>query len=283
MIGRSLWRAGRYSFIDHDGIEHAGYLAFLGLLSLFPFLVIFVTIAGWLGQMDVPVEFMSQFSTLLPGRVLETVAPRLEEIASGPPEGLLTVSVIGIIWTASSTVEGSRTILNRAYRVSTPPSYIWRRLMSVAQFFVFTLAIIVAMTLLIFAPIAWDWVNSFLGLDDELRAHLLYFKYGISGVLLFLVVASSYYYIPNIKQRIGLVVPGTIVVIILWVIMAELFRYYINKFEMVNLIYGSLGGIIATLVFFYIIAFIYIFGAEFNYFYERARGKRFEEKESAVG
>ena len=278
IFGDSFYKAG-YWTVMHDGIEHAGYLAFLGLLSLFPFLVFFVAIAGLLGETQLGIAFAHDVIGFIPEDMIAALKPRIEEIISGPPQGLMTIAVIGIIWTASSSIEGVRTILNRAYRVETPPSYLFRRLMSIGQFFILTAASIIAMFLLVLGPTIWREITQALQVDtDIIKPYWSYIRYGLSVSILYLVVATSYYVLPNIKQTIKSVAPGTFLVIAGWVGVAELLSMYIENFEQVNLVYGSLGGVIIALLFFYVVGIVYIFGAEFNYFYERALGHKFEVK-----
>jgi membrane protein len=76
------------------------------------------------------------------------------------------------------------------------------------------------------------------------------------------------------------VVPGAVLVVLLWIGAAYLLTSYLSHFEQVNLIYGSLGGIIATLVLFYICNMIFIFGAEFNYQIFYTLGLRIVQKEN---
>ena len=126
-------RKGAVLTVMHDGIEHAGYLAFLGLLSLFPFLVFLVAIIGLVGQGSTGAAFISAVLKSMPVNLAGALTPRIEEIISGPPQALLTVSILGAIWTASSAVEGIRTVLNRAYHVATPPAYLFRRTLSIER------------------------------------------------------------------------------------------------------------------------------------------------------
>ena len=280
-----LWyslKAATYdAIIAHDGVEHAGYLAFLGLLALFPFLVFLVAIAGFIGQGDVGVQFIDLLMGNLPDKAALALKPRIEEINSGPPQGLLTISIVGAIWTASSAVEGLRTTLNRAYHVSTPPAYWLRRLMSIAQLLVFTFIIVVAMLVVVFFPFAVGKLEIFMEFTISSEAAAWWHNriFMVTSFLLFLVVANLYYILPNIKQTIRAVVPGAVIVVALWLGAANLFSLYLSNFDQVNLIYGSLGGIIATLVFFYIINLIFIFGAEFNYHLVVSSGANIEEKE----
>lgn len=253
--------------VNHDGVEFAGYLAFLGLLSLFPFLVFTVAVIGVFGQGSAGAEFITYVMQTLPDRITDALKPRIIEIVSGPPQGLLTVSILGAIWTASSAVEGLRTVLNRAYHVATPPAYWLRRSLSVLQLLFFTSILIAGMLVLVFIPLLMhdvqNWLNyEFLSSHEIQWGETVFF---LTVGVLFAAVSYLYYLIPNIKQHTISVAPGSFVVVMLWLGAAQLFTLYLSNFEQVNLIYGSLGGIIAALIFFYICNLIFIFGAEFNY------------------
>lgn len=268
-----------YWTIMHDGVEHAGYMAFLGLLSFFPFLVLFVALSGFIGQAGISAELVREISDFLPQHIIAVLEPRIMEIISGPPQGLLTVAIIGVCWTASSIVEGTRTILNRVYHVHTPPSYAFRRALSIVQMLVFTGMLIIVMMLLVLGPVFINKVTSRVGFDiAELIARWVFIKYVLSAAILFVIIAMSYYTLPNIRQRWISVVPGTLAVLVGWFGAAEIFSLYLSSFDQLSLVYGSLGGIIAALVFLYVISIIYIFGAEFNYHFEKAIGHKIVEK-----
>lgn len=266
--------------IDHDGIEHAGYLAFLSMLSFFPFLVVLVALAGVIGQNQAGQEFVSILLSHLPEHVADALKPRISEIVSGPPQGLITISIIGAIWTASSAVEGLRTILNRAYRVGTPPSYAWRRFMSVVQLVIATVIVLTVMLGLIFMPIVMQHLGKYSLEPIQIAFSVKAMSYALTFAVLLLVVSLIYYVLPNIRQSFFAALPGAIIVVFLWFGAAIVFSFYLGQFNQVNLIYGSLGGIIATLLFFYIMSVIFIYGAEFNYLLERLHGKRLEQKEA---
>ncbi len=250
-----------YTAVDHDGIEHAGYLAFLGLLSLFPFLVFLVMIAGTVGEAQIGSELVGLITDALPENLIAAIRPRMAEIVNGPPQGLVTLAILGMIWTSSSIVEGTRNILNKAYRVETPPSYLWRRFMSILQMFILVGLTITAMLIFVSAPILWNYVEQFLAvewpeLSATIDANWNYIRYTFSGVVVFLVVATSYYILPNVRQRWRRVVPGALLVVVLWLVVANALVGYLQN---------------------------YIFGAEFNYFYEKSLGFHFVQKEEVPG
>ncbi len=273
-----LYYAG-YHMVMHDGIEFAGYLSFLALLSIFPFMVFFVALAGYLGEAELGMALMEFMESNLPSHVIHAIEPRITEIILGPTPSLLTISILGAIWTSSSAVEGLRTVLNRAYRVTSPPAYIWRRTLSVFQFILFTMVSMIAMITLIFTPIILDKMVDVLNLSVESTLLISRITVSFSGMLIFLGICSLYYMLPNIKQRFINVMPGAFLVMLLWLGFASLFSSYLANFRQVNLIYGSLEGIIATLLFFYVLNIIFIYGAEINYLIEKALGHSIIEKQ----
>lgn len=279
---RCFWRAGYVGVIKHDAIEHAGYLTYISMLALFPFLVLLVYAAGWLGQGEAGAQFVALVFDHLPPQAVDSIKPRLYEISQAPPQGLVTVSILGAIWTASSLVQGWRTSLNNAYHVSTPPAYWLRRLMSVVQLILFIVIVIIAMAALVFAPIVIMNIEVWLGINlvKQEALDIADLIVSFSAGALFLVVAILYYILPNVRQTLLDVIPGAVITVLLWLGAASLFSYYLSDVWNVSLIYGSLGGIIASLVFFFIINLFFILGAELNYQLRLAYGKpRVEEIE----
>ncbi len=128
------------------------------------------------------------------------------------------------------------------------------------------------MTLLILVPLLLERIGDFAGLHLAPEDTASWGN-AISGITLFVLlamVASMYYILPNIRQPWLAVLPGAILTIALWLAAARLLSLYLSRFKQVNLIYGSLGGIIAALLFFYVSNIIFIYGAELNYLLERA-------------
>lgn len=252
--------------IRQDGIEHAGYLAFLSVLSLFPFLILLIMIVGELGGSELGAQIIYGVINSLPEQAAKSILPRIKEIISGPPQQFLTIAIIGVIWTASSSVEGLRTILNRAYRVHLPPPYLLRRLVSVAEFFIITFLITAVIMIFVILPnflqnSQIEFVKNFME-NYEVNKRFNHFM-----IFIFLAASVSmlYYAIPNVKQEITKTFPGAVLTVILWTITKKLFLYYINQFNQFNLIYGSLAGITIYLMFFYLVNLIFIIGAQFNY------------------
>jgi membrane protein len=278
------YRAGD-NLVNNYGFEVAGYLTFLAVLALFPYLVLMVSAAGLVGQGEVGRQLIAMLLEHLPADAVATIRPRIVEITSGPPQSILTFSILGALWTSSSAVEAVRGMLNRAYQVRKPPAYLSRRLTSIAQIFLLTCLILTLILVFVFVPIAIRSLEHFTGLaiPIELDHFLKSFFKPIAAIMLFGLIATFYYVLPNIKQSLLAVVPGALLVVILWVMGAMLVTFYLNEFSQMTLIYGSLSGFIATLIFFYVMNVIFIYGAEFNHELMVTLGKRIVEREAPSG
>lgn len=276
------YRAGHNMQLNY-GVETAGYLTFIMLLSLFPYLILMVSAAGLVGQGETGRQFIEMFLQHLPKEGVDTLYPRIIEIISGPPHELLTFAVFSAIWTSSSGIEGVRSMLNRAYHVKAPPKYLARRITSVGQIIAFTAAIIMFMLTLVFVPIAFNYLTEFTGIEIpiQLQSFIKHYFIYFGVFALFIIVASLYYILPNVKQTPRRVLPGAILVVALWIGAALGVSFYLTSISQLTPVYGSLSGFIATLIFFYVMIVIFIYGAEFNHELHLARVGEVEEAEHA--
>jgi len=294
-----IYKAGDNA-VEHDGVEHAGYLAFMGILAIFPFLVFFVAILGALGQTQTGADFIQMLVNNAPPNILAAITPRIEEILNGPPQALLTISILGTLWTSSSMVDGLRVSLNKAYHVYTPPNYWLRRIISILQIMILVLILILAMLALVFIPVVYESIYNFvtgfnaiahsvgseqvtINIKDE-RFSIFTFELRslrLAGVIVMMIlfISALYYFLPNVKQKWLKTLPGASIVAFGWFYTGKGLSYYLAHFHQVNLVYGSLGGVIAFLIFFYLINVVLIYGAEFNYLLDKSLGGKVEQKE----
>jgi membrane protein len=255
--------------IRHDGIEHAGYLAFLSILSFFPSLIFLIAVIGFFGESKIGTDFLYKIISELPNEMSRGLTPRIKEIISGPSDGYLTIAIIGVIWTASSSVEGCRTILNRAYRIAFPPPYILRRLVSIFEFFIIIFVIISGILIFVIVPVILKYFEKQFSIKLEIDYDFFYLRQLAIFVILTTSTSVLYYALPNAKQKFTQTIPGSILAVILWIILVNFFSLYLENFDQMNFVYGSIAGVIISLMFFYLISLVFIFGAEFNYNFHR--------------
>lgn len=250
--------------LDEDGMMAAGHIAFTAFLSLFPFLIFLAALAGFLSSADdIPkiIDLMFQF---MPKEVAEAMAPSVSEVISMKPAGLLTFGFIGTLWAASSGVESLRIALNRAYKVERKRPLWRRRLQSLFFVGLAGFLILFMSVLVIFGPALWDFAAKFLyfNIIQEIVFNLS--RYVSALLVLIGALLILHKFLPHIKQQTKYLLPGVIFTAITFLIGGTLFSEYIKNFGNFNVTYGSLGSVVLSLLFFYMTANLFIYGAYLN-------------------
>lgn len=265
----------------NDGFTHAGNLAYLSLVTLFPFFILVASVAGALGRTEDGLRAVNAFLRTLPNDVALLVAkPITDVITERSSSGVVTFGVIVALWTISNFMETLRQIIREAYR---SPNHlpVWRyRLLSVAVVFASVLAMLVALASQVMLngaealvarlmPFAGD-VFGTLGLSRALPA----------GVL-FLSLWAVFYVLTPRRFRVTRcpIWPGALVTTLTWVGTSMILPATIALFGGYALTYGSLAGVIVALLFFYIIGLGLVFGANLNAALAKARAKRLKAVE----
>ncbi|MDP6705616.1 MAG: YihY/virulence factor BrkB family protein [Alphaproteobacteria bacterium] len=270
-IGNRLLAAARRLVVD-GGLVMAGHLAFVGLLALFPFLIFLTALAGFFGQTELGTHFVAFFLEQMPEQVAEVLYVPILEVLQETRGGLLTLGILLSIWTASSGLEAARISLDRAY-FSIRQRPMWQtRIESMLLVILAASCILVAMLALVLGPVAWTEVQRYVTLPRILELLWNPVRYGFGALLILSAVSGLFFLLPAARLRLRWVLPGAVLVMALWLATAIAFSYYVSHFGSYTVTYGSLAGIILTLLFFYLLAVIFIFGAEFNAALARAEG-----------
>jgi membrane protein len=256
--------------ILHDGIEHAGYLSFLIMVALFPFLFFMMSIIGLIDDNKIIIFLSETIQKYSNSYILDALRPRILELTHSPPQTFVTIAIFGAIWTSSSIFEALRTIINKAYRVTNVPAYILRRMVSFVEFFIAIIVILTVIFLYITLPLFPKFIDSLLGVELTgvwliIQAYFLEMRQLILVLLGFFILMVLFKFLPNKAITFKQTVPGAIFTVFGWYVASLGFRYYIFNFPQVNLIYGSIASVIIALLYFYISSMVFIIGAEFNY------------------
>lgn len=253
-------------FIEDDGLASAGYLAYLGLMSLLPFLVFVFTLLGLIGRADEGAGIVDMMFRFMPTEVALTLQEPIVQVVGKASAGVLTLSLLVVLWITASGVEGIRTALNRAYRTRETRGYWRRRANSSVLVIFFSGFIIVAIGCMVIGPLLWQQAEGYLdfgiALDSTKFPELV--RFGAGGGALFIATAALYHALPNRKPSWIGVLPGAGAVFLMVTGATSLYSIYLEHFAQYTAIYGSLGGIISTLIFFYLLGAIFVLGAELN-------------------
>ena len=274
---RIVWQAIMH-LIDDGGMTFAGHIAFMTLFSMFPFLIFLTTLAGEVGQTDQVREFITMALGALPDEVSQAIRPAIEGIMESRRTGLMTISILASLWATSSGIEALREALNKAYGVEEPRPIWFCRLQSLAFTIVASIGIIIVMLAWVIGPVVWSYVEPHLHVPWQWGWFYETLRYFVAISILYLVVALLYRWLPSRHLPRREILPGAAVTVVLWLALASLFSLYLQNLGRFSVTYGSLGGIVITLMFFYISALIFIFGAELNSARRRTEAARLREE-----
>ena len=250
--------------LDDGGTLLAGHIAFAGMFALFPFIIFLTTLAGEIGQSAAAQDFVELGLDALPDEVRRAIEPAVREVLRGGRQGLMTLSIIASLWAVSSAFEAARYALNLAYEVKQTRAIWWQRLQSLLMVLLFAVGIIVVMVTVVAAPIAWTLVDLFDFAPIEWRLRYGAIRLLFSGILLLALILPLYIWLPNRRLSAFDVLPGAVLAVLMLIIGASVYSWYLLNLGRFTVTYGSLGGVIATLLFLYLSALIFIFGAEVN-------------------
>lgn len=250
--------------LDEDGMMAAGHIAFNAFLSLFPFLIFMAALVGFLSTPEDIKSIIDMMFKFMPNEVALAMAPAVSEVVSMKPAGLLTFGFIGTLWAASSGVESLRIALNRAYKVERKRP-LWRRrlqgifFVGLAGFIIFFISILV-----LFGPTFWHYAEKILYFSFLQEIVFNLSRYISAFLVMVGALLILHRFLPHIKQRFRYLIPGVLFTTIVFLTGGTAFSYYIANFGNYNVTYGSLGSIVISLLFFYITAALFIFGAYLN-------------------
>ncbi|MCI1858468.1 MAG: YihY/virulence factor BrkB family protein [Sporolactobacillus sp.] len=258
--GRWLALLGRRLIDDHT-VDLAATLAYYLLLSLFPLVIFLFAVIPYVGLTQAQVmPFLSRY---LPSEATDLIRQNIGSVFT-KNSGLLSVGVIATLWPVSNAVNALMRTLNRAYRVKeTRPFFITRLL---AMCFTVAMIFTVAMALAI-NVISAAWARAlfrYLGLSDTFADAWSLLSTLTTFALMIVIFVLLYMLGPNIRLRPRDVAVGAVMAGAGWQIASYAFSFYVRYFGHYVTTYGTLGGIIVLMLWFYLTALTIIVGGEIN-------------------
>ena len=240
----------------------ASQLAYYLVLSFFPFLIFLMTLIGFIGP-D-PLKVLEGTSRLLPTSVYELTESTIREVITSQNTGLLGLSILLAIWTASSGFRAVIKGINKAYNIKEERSFIKRTAISYLSTIILAVTIIATLLLLVFGDIIKKYLNSVLPFHNAIVVIWDILRYGVIILALILVFAAIYRYTPSRKLKWKEVIPGAIVSTFGWIVLSLGFSYYINNFSNYSRFYGSLAAVFILMIWLFLTSMVFIFGVELN-------------------
>jgi membrane protein len=251
--------------VYNDGFIHAGNLAYLAIVALFPFFIVAAAVAHLLGQsQDAQLTVMNVLRRLPPD-VANTLREPVQEVLNVRTGNLLWLGGIVGLWTATSFVETIRDILRRAYGVKfCAPFWEYRAgsiLLILGAVLLLMLAFAASAALTFLRAAISQWFPFAVGLGDKLGIYRLV----PAATLFFTFYVLFYALTPARYRKLGCRKwPGALFITAWWLATVEILPGVLGLLGGYSRTYGSLAGVMITLIFFFVIGLGVVIGAELN-------------------
>ena len=251
--------------VYNDGFIHAGNLAFLAILAVFPFFIVATAVATLLGETESGSLAVSAILAQLPQGVAETLRKPVSEALNARTGPLLWLGAIIGLWTAASFIETVRDILRRAFGVKYSAPFWEYRLGSIAVIVAAVVLMMFAFTVSLVLRSAQAAIEAWLPFAEDVATTLAYWRI-VPGLTLFGTVYAIFFVLTPLRyRRPGCRKwPGALLVTLWWMATVEVLPWTLSIFGGYDLTYGSLAGVMVVLIFFFIVGLGVVAGAELN-------------------
>jgi membrane protein len=247
---------------ENETTDVGAQLSYYFILSVFPFLIILITLIDYtpLNKQD----SLEQLSLLLPEAAFAIVSQIILEVAAADNFTLISFGILATIWTASRGITALIKSINRAYSFTENRSFF--RLNAIGVFATFSMVMVVLFTIIflifgkVISKLALEYFNPG-GLSSLLWTLL---RYTIPMLVIFVNFTLLFLYAPNYPLKLRHVYPGVLFSTLAWITTSQIFAFYVNNFGNYTLTYGSIGGVIVFMLWFYISSVVVMLGGDIN-------------------
>ncbi|HEX2161783.1 MAG TPA: YihY/virulence factor BrkB family protein [Thermoleophilaceae bacterium] len=263
------------SFYDDQMTHHAAALTYYSLMSLFPALLLGLSLLGLLGQYPETYDaVMGYLREVSPESVIEPLDDSLRSAlqSKGTAAASLTISVVVTLYGTTGALEAARRALNVVFEVDGGRSFLQRKALDVASTFVL-MALILASVVMAFVGGAFaEDLLGFVGLGPTAAAIWSIARWPGALLIAMLVFALVYYVTPDVKQRaFRWITPGAVVGVAVWLIASLGLSAYLSYIADVAAVYGAFTGAIVLVGWLWLTNVAMLLGAELNAEIERQK------------
>lgn len=241
----------------------AAQLAYYLLLALVPAIVFLVALTSFLPA-DMIQQMIAKAGSFAPGEMTQILRDQLTSISEGGHGGVLTFGFLMALWSSSAAVVSLTDALNRAYDIEEARPWWKVRLIAIGLTVGLAAFILLAFGLVLVGPMVAEWMAAQTGLGSAFEWTWKILQWPIVIALVATALGLLNYFGPDAEQDWAWVSPGAIFGTLLWLLASLAFKFYVGNFANYNETYGSLGGVIVLMLWFYISGLAILAGAEMN-------------------
>jgi membrane protein len=259
-----LFRRTAKDSMEDDLLGLAAQLAYYFFLALFPALLFILAVASYFPIENLADEFGRLANRFVSPAVSELVQDQMRRLANAESGGLLTFGVLGALWSSSAAIVSIVGALNRAYDIDEGRPWWKVRLLAIGLTLGVAIFVLAALTLVLAGPSLAQYLGRVTGFGAAAEWASLILQWPVALALVSMALGLIYYFAPDAEQDWAWVTPGALIGTALWLIASLAFRLYISHFTDYNAAYGTIGGVIVLMLWFYVSGIALLIGAEVN-------------------
>jgi membrane protein len=272
----SLWDVLKRTvqeFREDNLTDWAAALTYYGVLSIFPLLIVFVSIIGLIGA-PVTEPLLDNIGAIAPSEAKDILTNAVKELerSRGGAGILVIVGIAGALWAASGYVAAFIRAANIVWDVEEGRP-VWKTLpLRVGVTLVLVLLLAASALIVVFTGPLAERAGDVIGVSGVTVTIWGIAKWPVLVLLVSLMIAILYYAAPNVRQPgFRWITPGGILAVVIWIAVSVGFALYVAAFGSYNKTYGTLGAVIVFLVWLWLSNAAVLLGAEFTAELERRR------------
>ena len=275
-LGGGSWLAAAKrtlkEYKDDELQDRAAALTYFGIQSIFPGLLVLVSLLGFLGR-SATQPLISSLSKAAPSSIGQIITSQVTHLQhSHAAAGIVgIVAIAAALWSASNYVAAFMRASNVIYDVPEGRP-IWKTATVRLGVTAATMILLVAAAVIVVVTGALaQKVGNILGIGSTAVTVWEIAKWPVLLVIIGLILAILFWASPNARHGFQWVSPGGFIAVVLWLVASALFALYVANFGHYNKVYGTLAGVIIFLIWMWISNVAILFGSEFNAELERGR------------
>jgi membrane protein len=275
-LARRTWR----EVVDDDVLGLAAQLSYYFFLALFPAILFLLALASFFPLSNITDDVGRSLGPFVSPQVLELIQEQMRRLANDESGGLLTFGVAGALWSSSAALVSIVGALNRAYDIDEGRPWWKVRLVAIGLTLGVAVIILIALSLVLVGPTLAEKLGHTTGWGAPFEWTWLILQWPLVFVLITTGIGLIYYFGPDAEQDWVWITPGAVSATVLWVLVSLLFKIYVANFTDYEGSYGTVGGVIVVLLWFYVSGIAILTGAELNAEIEHAspHGKALGQK-----
>ncbi len=268
---------------EDDILNGAAVLGFFLTLAIFPAMILTMAVIPYLPIPNVDQAIMDLLRQTLPADAANMFTSVVEEVTSEQRGGLLSFGALATLWATSTGMYAVMQQLNISYDVTEARGFVHARLVAIGLSMLFGVLVIGAFSMIVMGGVVQDWLGAQFGVSGWVLAFFAGLRWVIIVAALLLGFSLIYYLAPNVKQKFAFVTPGSIVGVLLLMLSSLAFAWYAQRFADYSATYGSIGAVIALMMWLYIAGIAILIGSEINALVEHHSPEGKDKGERAPG